>query len=147
MAMARPPSPTPSDSGGGNQEAVGALINHTPALAPLSALPAAVRTRLTLLARERTFPPGGTLLRSGEPADCVYFLLHGTVRVERAGADPGVAIEVGPGAVLGAAPGHRLLATRAIGEVTVLALSHLALGLTLLQFPEAETALRRVFQA
>jgi CRP/FNR family transcriptional regulator len=80
------------------------LREAVPALAGLS--DAALR-RLARAADERRFAPGATLYRAGAPADALWLVLAGRVRVERPVAGGGrsaVLHTEGPGGVLGEIP-------------------------------------------
>ena len=56
------------------------------------------------IGRPRVFRPGGSLMRQGEPADCLYVILRGRVRVECSHpsfSTPVVLAELGEGEVVG----------------------------------------------
>ena len=148
MTASQQPWPAPADGAARGREVACALIDDLPILGPLRDLPPAVHARLAMLARARTFATGATLLRAGEDAGYAYLILHGRVRLERARAVPR---EVGPGAVLGALPDpatdRQPHTARAVGAVEALAIGHVALGVTMLQFPEATAALVAALRA
>jgi CRP-like cAMP-binding protein len=59
--------------------------------AVLGTLPAAAIGQVAEYARERSFPAGGDLLRSGEAAGALYYVVEGQVRLSRRGQDLGLA--------------------------------------------------------
>ncbi|HEY0396557.1 MAG TPA: cyclic nucleotide-binding domain-containing protein [Candidatus Elarobacter sp.] len=71
---------------------------------------------LTPFMERRTYAPGTVLFRQGDPADCLYFLAEGGLRLEELG------VELGPGALLGeigifAPAGTRTATARALDAV------------------------------
>ncbi|HEY0615232.1 MAG TPA: cyclic nucleotide-binding domain-containing protein [Candidatus Elarobacter sp.] len=76
---------------------------------------------LTPFMKRRRCPPGTVLFRQGDPADCIYFLAEGGLRLEEIG------VELGPGSLLGeigifAPAGTRTATARAIDSVLVYSL-------------------------
>jgi CRP-like cAMP-binding protein len=59
--------------------------------AVVGTLPALAIGRVAEYARERSFPSGADLLRAGEPAGSLYYVVEGQVRLRRRGQDLGLA--------------------------------------------------------
>ena len=142
MTASQQPWPAPVGGAAHDRAAACALVGGLPALGPLRDLPSAVHTRLAMFARARSFVAGAALLHADEDAGHAYLILSGRVRLERVRAAPR---EVGPGVVLGALPDpatdRQPHTARAVGAVEALAIGHVALGVTMMQFPEATAAL------
>lgn len=107
--------------------------------------------RLALLCRHRTFSPGAVLMRQGEVSQCMYVIMGGHARVERAHRElvsPLVLADLGPGEVvgeMGLLDGEPRSATViAVSELQVVELGATAVALTLLQFPEVAMGLLHI---
>lgn len=119
-------------------------------------LPADALTRLGMFARVRAFTPGHVLLCQGDLGDRLYLIVQGQVRLEQAPptmhdeVQPLVLAEVGPSEVVGEAglfDGQPSAVTAvAVGEVTVVQLSYLAVAVTALQCPDVIAPLRAARQ-
>lgn len=59
----------------------------TPAVPALAALPTAALAKLSAALTEREVPAGGTLFAEGDAADAMYFIVGGTVRIEKRTGD------------------------------------------------------------
>ena len=113
-------------------------------------LPEDSLARLAMLSRQRTFRAGSPLLRQGAVNDRLYVIISGRIRIECSHPPFTEAVnlvELGPGTIVGQ---KRFLnsdacapTVTAIEEVEAIELSYTAIALTLLQYPEASTALRR----
>ena len=113
-------------------------------------LPEDSLARLVMLSRQQTFRAGSPLLRPGAVNDRLYVIIGGRVRIECPHPPFTEAVnlmELGPGTIVGQ---KRFLNSEAcspivtaIEEVEAAELSYTAIALTLLQYPEASTALLR----
>jgi CRP-like cAMP-binding protein len=104
--------------------------------------------------RVRTFAAGSHLTHQGDPAEALYVILGGRVRVERQHphmAEPVAMLERGPGEVVGAQgvldraprPDSAVAAT----ETEVLELSAASLALAVVDYPEECAVLLRTLSA
>ncbi len=107
-------------------------------------------TRLAERGQSRVFPMGSLLMRQGEPADTLYVILSGRVRVDRSHPDlvlPVPLAELGPGEVvgeMGLLDGEPRSATvTAIEDTETLELDAADLAYTVLRHPEVSTSLLR----
>jgi CRP-like cAMP-binding protein len=92
--------------------------------AAVGTLPAAALARVAEYARERSFRPGALLLRDGEPAGALYYVVEGEVGLVRRGRDAGVArAGAGVGELVLLARDPAGLEARARTEVLALELS------------------------
>jgi CRP-like cAMP-binding protein len=104
--------------------------------------------RLTERGHPRSFPMGSLLMQQGEPADTMYVILSGRVRVERTHPDliePVVLADLGPGEVvgeMGLLDGQPRSATvTAVEDTETLEMDAADLSYTVLRYPEASMAL------
>ena len=113
-------------------------------------LPQRALERLVGRARVRVYQSGSYLFHDGDPADAVYAIVQGTVRVER--RHPGLqdavdVVERGPGDVAGAFGlldgGPREESVMVVQRTVAIELQAGDIALTALQFPEAAAPLMR----
>ncbi len=111
-------------------------------------IPSSGLTRLAERGHPRAFPMGKLLMQQGEPADTLYIILSGLVRVERSHPDllqSVVLAELGPGEVvgeMGLLDGKPRSATvTALADTETLEVSAADLAYIVLRHPEVSMAL------
>jgi CRP-like cAMP-binding protein len=103
---------------------------------------------LALRGHQRAFLAGSQLMHQGDPSDCMYLIVIGQVRVERAHPDliePLVLAELGPGDVVGEMglldAGPRSATVVAVEDTETLEISPDALREVIDRFPEVSGVL------
>lgn len=127
------------------------LVDALRAAEVFEAMPPQAIERLVENGRDRVFEVGQTLMHQGDPADCIYVILSGRLRVERANQpdQPAVVLaELGPGEVVGemGVLDHtpRSATVVALERVEVLEVAASAVNDLLAEFPEFAGTLRHI---